>query len=490
MTTEPLAVPATPARRVLAGGVRVFLAESLLIPTGLLTAAYLARRLGPEGYGIFMVAAALVAWVEWSLTAVFSRASVKFVAEAVDWRPIGSTIVSAHLALATAAAALVWALAEPAASLLGTPALAGLLRLFALDIPPFCLAQAHRNILIGIGDFSERALAAAARWVSRLLLVVLLVELGLSVEGAILGSIGASLIELAVCRIFVRPAFSARAALQVGRLWGYVAPLLLSTLALRLYDRLDLLALTALGGTPEQAGHYGAAQNLSILPNLFALSFAPLLLATLTRAFRDDEHPAARRLGRGAMRGVLLLIPFAGLGAGAAPEIVGLVFGPAFAPAAPLIPPLLFAAVALVMVAVTTAILIAAGRPGVTVACTAPLPVLAAIGYLLFIPRYGSQGAALVTLVGAMLAALALVAMVYRECRILPPAGTMVRSGVVCAGAYAAAVLWPASGALALPELGTIAAGIVLALLVAGEFTSEELATVRSWRRPGTPQAS
>ena len=37
------------------------LAESLLIPTGLLTAAYLARRLGPEGYGVFVVVAALVA---------------------------------------------------------------------------------------------------------------------------------------------------------------------------------------------------------------------------------------------------------------------------------------------------------------------------------------------------------------------------------------------------------------------------------------------
>lgn len=490
MTTEPLAVPATPARHMLAGGVRVFLAESLLIPTGLLTAAYLARRLGPEGYGIFMVAAALVAWVEWSLAAVFSRASVKFVAEAVDWRPIGSTIVSAQLALAAAAAALLWALAEPVASVLGLSALAGPLRLFALDIPPFCLAQAHRNILIGIGDFSERALAAAARWVSRLLLVVLLVELGLSVEGAILGSIGASLIELAVCRIFVRPAFSAGAALQVGRLWGYVAPLLLSALALRLYDRLDLVVLTALGGTPEQAGHYGAAQNLSILPNLFALSFAPLLLATLTRAFRDDERPAARRIGRGAMRGVLLLVPFAGLGAGAAPEIVELVFGPAFAPAGPLIAPLLFAAVALVLVAVTTAILIAAGRPGLTVACTAPLPVLAAAGYLRFIPRYGAQGAALVTLVGAMLAALALVTIVYRECRILPPVATAARSGVVCAGAFAAAALWPASGALVLLEVGAIAAGIVLALLAAGEFTREELVVVRSWWRPGARRAS
>ena len=57
MTTEPPPA-ATPGRHVLAGGVRVFAAESLLVPTGLLTAAYLARRLGPDGYGLFMLAAA------------------------------------------------------------------------------------------------------------------------------------------------------------------------------------------------------------------------------------------------------------------------------------------------------------------------------------------------------------------------------------------------------------------------------------------------
>src|SRR5205809_765178 len=83
-------------------------------------------------------------------------------------------------------------LSGPIAALLGTPALTGRLRLFAGDIPLFCLAQAHRNILVGLGEFQQRALAAAARWTSRLVLVLLFVGLGWSIDGAILGSIGAS----------------------------------------------------------------------------------------------------------------------------------------------------------------------------------------------------------------------------------------------------------------------------------------------------------
>ena len=36
---------------------RIFAGEALAIPTGLVTAAFLTRRLGPEGYGLFTLAA-------------------------------------------------------------------------------------------------------------------------------------------------------------------------------------------------------------------------------------------------------------------------------------------------------------------------------------------------------------------------------------------------------------------------------------------------
>jgi O-antigen/teichoic acid export membrane protein len=483
MSTEPTAPAGASSPHTLLGGVRVFLAESLLIPTGLLTAAYLARRLGPDGYGLFAVAAAVVGWVEWGIASLFSRASVRFVADAADWRPVGATIVSAHLVAATVGALLLAAAADPLAALLGTSALSGPILLFAVDVPFFCLAQAHRNILIGLGRFGERALAAAARWISRLLLILLFVGLGLSIAGAILGSIGASAIELAICRRFVRPALSVRAVRRGRMLWGFAAPLILSAFALRIFDKLDLVTLTLLGGTPEQAGHYGAAQNLSLLPALFALSFAPLLLSSLTRAFRENDDAAGRRIGIDAIRWVFLLLPFAALAAGSAPELVALVFGPRFAPAGPLLPPLLFAAAALALVSVATSMLIAVGRPGLALALTAPLPGMAVCGYMVLIPRLGPMGAALVTLLGAVLTALALILAVHRVCLVLPPGKTVLVSGVLSAGAYIAAALWPTHGALVVLELVAIGAGLVGATLVAGELTSTELRAICSWWR-------
>lgn len=472
-----------PGRHTLDGTIRIFLAEALLLPTGLIIAAFLTRRLGPEGYGLFTLAAALVAWMEWSIASIFARATIKFIAEAEDWRPIGATVVRLHLIASGGATLLLWFLATPIATLLNEPVLATYLQLFALDIPLFSLALAHRHILVGIGGFRERALASAGRWVAKLLLIVLLVELGLSVPGAILGSIGASLVELAIGRFYIRPSLFHRTAFPVRQLLGYAAPLFLFGLSLRLFDRLDLFVLKVLGGTAEQAGIYGAAQNVSLVISIFALSFSPLLLSTLSRTLRAGDDRQAMEMGQEAMRVVIWLLPFAGMTAGAAPEIVALIFGQIFLPAAPLLAFLIFGALALVMISVATAILTAAGKPGWTFALTGPLVPLAIAGHLLLIPRFGALGAALVTTIFAGLSALAAVLAVYRIWQILPPSATMLRSVLVCGLAYAMAALWPAFGFLLLLKLLVIGLVIPFAFFLLGEFSASEIALGRSMLR-------
>jgi hypothetical protein len=59
----------------------------------------------------------------------------------------------------------------------------------------------------------------------------------------------------------------------------------------------------------------------------------------------------------------------------------------------------------------------------------------------------------------------------------------VLRSALASAAVYAAGVLWSPSGPLVLLELAVLAAAIVLALAAMGEFTAEELAAWRAWRR-------
>lgn len=476
---------------MLDGSVRVFLAEALLLPTGLVTAAVLTRTLGPAGYGLLTLAALIVAWIEWTLTSLTGRATIKAIGSAEDWRPVASAVTRLHMTTSVVAALALWLLAPSLAALLHEASLSGYLRLFALNIPLFSLAQAHQSILVGLGRFRPRALAAAGYWIGRLVLIVVLVELGLSVAGAILGSIGASAIALAISRRAVRPPMFTRASMPMQQLLGAAAPLSLCALSLMLFNKLDLLALKILGGTAAQAGLYGAAQNLCLVANVFALSFAPLVLSSMNRLMRDGDELRARTMGRDALRATLALLPFAGLIAGAAPDIVGFVFGSGFVPAAPLLSILILGAAAMAMISVATAALFAANRAGLTLALSSPLVPLALLGHLWLIPSLGAVGAALVTTLLATLGATATVIALYRVWKILPPAGTCWRVALLSVAAYGLSVLWPAPGWWLLVKVPAIGLGLVLGFLWLGELSEHELTVVRSlWRGLALPEPS
>ena len=464
----------------------VFLAEALILPSGLVVVIFLTRRLGPEGYGLFTLATAFVLWLEVIISEIFSRATVKFVSETSDWQSVGSVVMRLHLAVSVGTALILFFSADAISTLLKEPVLADYLKLLALDIPLFSLASAQRYILIGTGGFRMRALMSAGRHITRLIFVIILVELGLSVPGAILGGIGASMVELFMGSYFVRLSPFRRASFPARRLYGYAVWLFLHSISMIIYNKMDLFMLKILGGTADQAGIYGAAQNLAIIPSIFAFSFSPLLLSTLSRMLREGDGPGAKDLGRDAMRAVFWMLPLGGMVAGAAQEIVVLTFGRLYVSAGSLLALLIFAALCTVMISVTTATLTAAGKPSWTFALTGPLIPLALGGHLLMIPRFGSVGASLVTTVFSVCCALGAVLAVYRLWGVLPPVWTLARCILIGGGAFFLAKLWPTPGFWLLLKLTSIVLLIALGFLVSGEFRASEITFLRSvLRRQG-----
>lgn len=472
--------PTNPERILLRGTAYNFLAEALVLPTGLVTAAFLTRRLGPADYGLYTLAAVTIAWLEWTITAIFSRSAIKFVSEAEDWRPIGSAVFRWHLIVSLIAASGVFGGASILARLFNSEMLSGYLRIFALDIPLFGLARAHSTILMGLGSVNQRALACAARWITRLIFIILLVEAGFSVTGAIYGNIGASLIELSITRYYIRPSIFCKNGINMGQFWNYSFALFAFVLSLRIFERIDLFALKTLGGTASQAGIYAAVQNLTLAPSLFGLALSPILLAVLSRDLYLGDTEKAKQKGSGAMRIVLLLAPFAGMCAGASREIIMFLFGHSFQSAAPLLPPLMFGAVAMVMTSIAATILIAAGKPGWTFILTAPIVPFAVTGNMIVIPRMGPMGASLVTFFLSCLAAMATVLGVYKLWRILPPFGSFCRSTLVTAVTSVVAFFWAIEGIWLIVKLACITCLIPVLLMSLGEFKSHEIAMIRS----------
>ncbi len=478
--SQPVSVLATDSvsrrpRGMLEGGVRVVLADVLFLPMGLLSATYLTRSLGASNYGLFTLAATLIAWMDWVITAAFSPATVKFIGEAADWRAVGATVLRLHFAIGCAATFLLWILAAPIAALLHEPVLTTDLRLFALGVPAYAAACAHRYVLVGLGSFKARALASAARAIAGPVLIITLVTCGLSVTGAIVGNIGACLVEIAIARRYARPSLLGRSAFPLRRLWGYAVPLFVGGISLRLFTNLDLFALKALGGTAAQAGIYGAAQNLAVVPGYVVFSFAPLLLSALSRLRRRGDEVTAAQLIANSLRAVVVLLPLFAVGAAAAREIVDLLFGAAFTPAAPILAVLVFGALGRAVIAISTAVLTASARPIWVAALTAPLVPLAIAGHGSLIPVMGAIGAALVTATLSLLTALAGLGTVHRLRRVLPPITTVFRSFVLCVPAYYAAAMWPTPGLLLFIKLPVVAIAALLGFLLLGEFNTEEI---------------
>lgn len=461
------------------GTVRVFLAGLLFPLTGIITATFLTRRLGPEGYGLLVLSATLVVWIELGINAFFARATIKFVTEAEDWRSIGVTVSRLQFLVGVAGALLLALLAFPLAAVLNEPVLAQYLYLYSLHIPLTGLAQGYQNILVGIGHFRQKAMTSAGHHIARLVLILILVGMGLSIQGAILGSIGATLVEIAISRRFVGIPFLGHAMFPSQKFWNVGFILFLSGMSLHSYSSLGLVMLKTFGGTVQEIGIYGAAQNLSILPGIFSMAVGPLLFSALSRMLSSGEVAQAKAIGRTTMRMVLCLLPIAAMVSGASSEIVILFFGQPFEPAAPLFAFLIWGAVAFVMISVSITIVTTACPPRMTLLLSAPLVFLAIAGYWVLIPPFGAIGAAFVTALCSWLGAVTCVLVVYHLWSIAPPMGTLARSVVISLLAYGLAVLWPTTGFLVLVKLSVITVVIFVAYLILREFKADEIALAR-----------
>jgi O-antigen/teichoic acid export membrane protein len=470
--------------RLTDGVVLGFAAELVLLPTGLITAAVLTRALGPSGYGRFSVAATFITWLAFTTTTLLARAAVKVVSEADDWRPVASSVLRARLVVGGVAFVVVLLGANVFARMLGAPELAPYLRVFAVDLLLFNLARAYRDVLTGRGRFREVAAVSLARWTARLVLIVALVLLTGSVMGAVVGSVGATAVELLVARGFGRVPLRGSSPIAWSRMWQVAAPLVVYGAALQLFSKIDLFALSAMQGATAEIGLYAAAQNLAVAPGLFALALAPLLLATLSRLRREGADTDARRIARDALRVAIALVPLAGLVAGTADEIVRLVFGPSFIGAGVLLSLLFTAGVALVVMSVAVSIVTAADAQRVVSLLGAGVLVAAIAGHLMLIPRFGAVGAATVTSCASVAGGLASIALVHRLWDVRAY-GTLLRAVLIAAPAYWLGTLAPTAGTLALvAKVAVVSAFILGGFVLLGELDPDERRRVRAaWPR-------
>jgi O-antigen/teichoic acid export membrane protein len=171
------------------------------------------------------------------------------------------------------------------------------------------------------------------------------------------------------------------------------------------------------------------------------------------------------------------------MAAGAAPEIAVAVYGAPFLPAASLLALLIFGALGITMIKITSSTLVAAGRPTLPVVLITPFVAIAPGMHFLLVSRFGAIGAAAGTTGLAWLGASATMWAVHRIWHVRLPAITLLRSVVISGLAYILAASWQSPGVLLLLKLPAVGLIIILAFLFMGEFDAKEVAFVRSMIR-------
>ncbi len=462
------------------GSVEIFSAESLMVPVGLLIVAFLSRRLGVGLYGDYVLLIAVVTWLEWGVTSLFARATVQLVAESGDWAPAAATIVWLHGVAGLVVGGALLAGAGPLASALGAPGIAPGFRILAFDVPLFCLAQAHRQVAVGIGRYRVRALAAGGRSVARLALVVGLVSLGLSVRGALLAQVGASVVELAICRAGVRPSWWHDRTYPVSRVLAFAWPLFGAAIFMRLFERVDLFMVQRLILSPEVTAVYGAAQQLALLPYLVSTAVVPVLSSRMARLTSTGATvEAGQHLAQG-IRAVTLLLPLVAIPAGSGADVASFVFGAPFAAAGSLLGPLLVAVICYVGMNVAVSAFIAAGKPAWTLVLATAVLAAAFGGDLAVIPRLGARGAALVTMTAGAVGAISSLAVASRLFGARVALRPLLVTLLVAAGGYVASAAVPSHGWGVVLELAALGALSIAALFATRALTRTDVALLRS----------
>ena len=419
----------TAAKEMGRGTLWIFLAEALAVPAGLFIARLLTTTLGPAGYGRYGVAAAVVLATEWLIVAAYSRISVQLLSETRTRSDLEPSVMRHYLFTGLGAMALFLLGANVLASALHAPSLAADLRWLSLDVPLFALAYAQRSIMTARGEYSGRASAIVIRWVSRVAFTWGLLALGLGMLAPLWAWSLSSVAEIGCLRrLPLRFLMAKRKA--PATIWreGW-APFLFAA-GQRSLERADLLLLQVLGTAAPAVGVYVAAQNLSILPGLFAVSLTPVLTATMTRERLLGRELASRRGAASALKVTLYLLPLAAIFSQCGGDIAAFAFGSRFRSAGPLTGWLIVAYIGMALASTAASILCSQGRHRLTAYLSLPAAACAAALHLLVIPRYGMQGAAMVSAGVGLASGLVAMSVVYRLWRQRFPFATVFRAAV------------------------------------------------------------
>jgi lipopolysaccharide exporter len=481
---RPRAVDST--HLIARGMAQNILSRGCFFAFGCLAAIILARGLGPKDYGVYGLIMSVLLWVEQTSKFMIPPAAAILISKE-DHDPAGlqQTALFLNLLLFLFLFLLLWFAAPWLADLFDLYDGANLFRVAALDLPFFGMYAVYRGVLQGHRQFLSMSIGDVLHSATKLSGVLLLVALSVSVPGALIVNVLASVAGLlfVMSRISVNMLQPARSF--IGPLIYFALPLGIYMLALQTIGTLDLWSLKMLsrGEASTTIGFYVAARNIAIVPGVILMVISDVLLPSLSQAVAGNDASLSRHYLQGGVRFLCIVsLPIAWLFMLGAEEIVVLLYSDSFRESAIYLRVLILYALSLPFVDLFASALSARGQPylsGATLFVTIPVGALLNIFFIL---RYGAVGAAYASVLTGLLGVISLGFLVYKRFGSLIKLRTLSNATVAMllvsaiASQFTGAGLW-----LGIFYLGC--SGVyVLGLVLLGEVTRKDLESLALWR--------
>lgn len=409
----------TPGGKAARGAALLFVAQFLLMLSSYVVALALARTLGPELYGAYGIVYSFLLSIELVGRLGLPQAVKKLVAEKPAIMPdLEATGVTLAAIVFAAIFGAFWLAAPAIGALFHVADGARLFRIAALDIPFYGIYFMLIHILNGRRLFLQQCLTTIVYGLSKAVGILILVEIGPSIAGALIVNAIGSIIALAVAAGCVGRASFKLTLAHRRPIIALAVPVSFIALGTQILVAVDLWVLNALGTAVEGAvkGLYVAAANVARIPNFVAFVMTAVLVPSVAAALATNDHVAARSYLDGAMRFMaVVLLPVCGLIAVNAADVLTLLFSSDYAGGADLLVVLVFAhGVFYTMFMSLANVLIGAGRA--TTSAQLSLVVLAfaiALSVTLVLSA-GALGAAFAALIANAAAVIAVSIVVGR----------------------------------------------------------------------------
>lgn len=367
---------------------------------------WLGRTLGPEGYGTYYVVMSILLWIEIGAINGLPTAIQKFVSAHRE-KAYGIVKEASQLQFYTVTGLFIifFIFAPNIGRLFQDSQLKEYLRIALWDVLVYGYFFIFMALQNGLRYFFRQTILIMVYSLSKLVAVIVLVTWMHSVQGAFLGNIVGSITGLILGILFVRFSHLNKEENSFGRalLLKYGVPVALFALAINLLLNVDLWFVKYYLGKIE-AGYYGSAAAIARVPYFLFFALSATVLPSVSKAIGDKNEQLAQQMVWNAIRIIsLLVIPLSLLTVTYGREIIVLLFDQRFVDAGEILRILIWGMSFIAFFYLMTTVINADNKPGISLFITVMTVVLDVLLNMIFIPRWGSIGAASATSISVLI---------------------------------------------------------------------------------------